>query len=278
MNRQNTNVVEINKHKNIYGNSRMKKFIILIKILLFCTLIFAVVILVLLSPVYNINSVNVYGTKKYSKERIISASGIETGSNGFKEIGSSIENIFTLRYGKAEQAIKNSLPWIRDVSVKYLVPDRVRIKVSDRIPFASITFPGGFLLLDEDGYAIEFMNESKDGYPVVKGVRLGRYKLGQAVQPLNEGSLENAYKVIDIIKESDENGPYDIYEFVKEIDIENSKEIKLFINDSFVVNLGNMVDINYKITFMKNIYFNHLSKDKGLLDFTAGNNPTFIPE
>ncbi|HHV59885.1 MAG TPA: FtsQ-type POTRA domain-containing protein [Clostridiaceae bacterium] len=267
------------KLKKLDNNSGKKmgktKAIRLLKIFIVLILALGVLIVIAFSPLYAIKEIKALGSLKYTGDEIIRASGIRYGDNGFQGIGANPGSIFSLRNTNAEKAILEKLPYIKDATVKFIMPDKVEIHVIDREPHMMVSCLGAYLLVDNESYVLESFKEPVEGYPVVTGIDFSRYKLGQPLTCTNPDRLETAGKVINAIIESDKTERFKIYELVKSLDVEDVRNIRLFINGTLVANLGDIKDIGYKITFLKEAYFTSIKDTKGILDFTIGGNPTF---
>ena len=83
-------------------------------------MIISAIIALLLSPVFNIQTIEVVGNKQISKEEIKSLSGIEIYENLFKVINKKVEN-----------NIKENA-YINTVKVSKKIPDRIHIEVEER--------------------------------------------------------------------------------------------------------------------------------------------------
>lgn len=96
---------------------------------------------------FRINSVEVEGNARYTAEEIIEASGIKTGSN-----------LIALSRSRVSAAICTQLPYVENVSIKKALPDRVVLRVSERVSAASVDSAEGRWLISAQGKLLE-----KDG-------------------------------------------------------------------------------------------------------------------
>ena len=113
------------------------------------------------APYFQLSNISITGNGRISNEDVLAAAGIEERTNIFAcnmtDMGRKIEEI----------------PWVRDVSLKKILPDTLMINVTERAPFALINL-GEFYYLDEEGY-IFAVADSDNGldYPVLSGVDKG---------------------------------------------------------------------------------------------------------
>jgi cell division protein FtsQ len=90
--------------------------------------------------------------------------------------------------------------------------------------------------------------------------------------------------VVEEINALDNDKVYDsdkaIYNVVDYIDVTDWDNIQIMLDGRVRVNLGNYKKIgNYRLSFLREIFFNKLDEtDKGYLDFTTGDAPSFIPD
>ncbi len=252
-------------------SNKTRKLLIFIVVVLLALGVFTAIAM---SPLYEIKEVSASGSEKHSADEIIRASGVNLGENGFRGIGKNLKYFFSFRNGNAEKLILEKLPYIEEAEVKFVIPDKVIIKAVDREPHMLVTCLGAFLLLDKGNYVMDSFKEPVTNHPVIRGIEFSYYKIGQPLKCNYPDKLGSASKIVDVIAESDKSEKYQILDLVKGIDIEDSRNIKLFINDTLVVNLGDIKDIEYKITFIKEAYFTNIKDEIGLLDFTLSKNPT----
>jgi len=251
-----------------------------LKFILIIGLLSATLFLLAISPLFNIDGIEVKGNNHYSSAAIVEIADISTGSNGFKVIGKDLKSILSLRYGTAEKRILSSCPYIKDAEVRYAIPRKVYINIVERNPIGVIPYLGTSLLIDEEGYVLDTVKEpGKDKLITIKGFEFENYELGKKLVLENEYSLENAVDVMKAMEDSDKNDRFKILGLVEGVDVSDGENIRLFVDSRLVVNLGDLQDISYRIGVVKEILQKNLKKkERGLLDFTTGENPIFTPE
>jgi cell division protein FtsQ len=260
-----------NKSKNIYK---------WLKSILIFALFTAILVLVGLSPAFNIKSIEVSGNKHYDSQDIVDVTDITIGSNGFRTIGSSLFNILTLRYGNAEKLILKARPYVKEVKVKFLPPSKVKIDLIERNPVAVVPYYGTGLIIDNEGYILGTEPaEERSGLPIIVGLKFENFELGQPIKLDDQLCLTQAFSVIKAVSESDKDDNFKIGELIESIDVSDENKVCLFIDSRIVVNLGNLKDLDYRIRLLKQLFLKNIKEeDKGLLDFTTGENVVFIPD
>ena len=256
---------------------RPKKRYAWIKSILLIILFTSALVLIALSPLFNITEISVEGNIHDSSDGIIAVTGIVPDVNGFKTIGLSFVDIVNFRFGKAEENILGSFPYIRRAVAKFKIPSKVHINIEERKPLGLIPYLGANLLMDSEGYIMDTV-EAIDGLPLIKGLKFESYKLGQALGTDNPKSIEAVVKIIREINSLDKQDDFKLMELLKTIDVADNKSIYLLIDDRIIVNIGDTEDLNYRLTFLKQILLKKSKKDdRGVLDFTTGSKPILKP-
>jgi cell division protein FtsQ len=250
------------------------KFIVISMLFVGCTILFA------LSPVFNISGIEVHGLRNCSKEAIIQSSGIVTGVNGFKYIGSDMGRILSLRYGKAEIDIARDNAYVKRAVVRFLPPGKVNIDIIERTPVCLIPYLGTNLVVDNEQYVLTAVGEQKSKEtPVVNGIRFGNYEVGKKLKIENADNFKRLLELLEALKQSDKIEKLKLMNLINYIDVNDLSQISIFVDSRIIVNFGELQDISYKINVLKQIMLKNLKKDeKGLIDFTMGQNPVFIPK
>ena len=284
-----------------------------IKFFLVSILVLAAIVTLMLSPVFNITGVAATGSRHYTQEQLVGVTGLSAGLNGFKtlavNVGSvgNVDRLFSLRFATAEESILNSFPYVKEAVVRYKPVGTVRIDIIERQPIALVPYMGTNLLVDDEGYVLDTVQQPEDkvlsnqkgplpsdeespgpsGYvplPYIKGLMFESYKMGQALICENQDSFMNVKLILESIRDSDESNNTKIMELVNYLDVSTEKSVCLSVDSRIVVNLGDVKSMGYdtllyRINFFRQIFMKNLKKeDRGLLDFTIGDNPKFIPE
>lgn len=282
----------IKKMKKARKKRRIKFFRNLIVLILFVVAVIALA----MSPLFSIDRIEVYGSKHYTDDELIDASGLIKGSNWFRTEDNflkdnDLKDILLFRSTVAQKNILKRCPYVKSVVVRLKTPRRVGITVTEREPAALVPYKGTNLVIDSEGWVLDAHNNAEDySLPEIKGLNIISYEMGQALITENPDWLETYNKVMNIIKRTENNSDDDgnivtanVNKLSKDIKyVDFSKEGNIYINlDSRItVNLGDINDLSdYKVIFLREIYFEHLANsDRGYLDFTSEDRPSFIPE
>lgn len=231
------------------------------------------------SSLFNISKIVVSKTSCYSDRDIIRASGIIEGVNGFKNIGGDLNKLFTLRLGQAEDNILANCSFVKSAIVRLKLPNKIVINIEEREPFILVPYIGAYLVIDRYKYVLETVEDIlKYPIPLVKGLKFTSYRIGQAVNIESNKKFEKLLNLIDALTEEEKNDNFKLMNLIDLIDIENIDNICIFLDSRLVINIGDIYDLNYKIKTIDYIFSNNIGKDdKGMLDFTAGDYPIFMP-
>jgi len=258
---------KIRKKKKVKRNYFWVKFILF-------TIVFSIsMIFIGLSSAFNITKIAVSGNKHYSDKSIIAATGIDLGSNGFKTIGSNACNLFSLRYGKSEEQLLKSFPYIKSVVVRFKLPQEVSVNIVERKPLGIVNCYGTRLIIDGYGYAVETNPKGRESnLPIINGLDVESFELGQALDFSNKDRLASAVKVINLISVMDKTASFKLYPLIDKIDVSDLSKVRVFFDSRLDVNFGDLYDLDYKLKFFREIFVGDLKEDgKGYLDMTLKN-------
>ncbi len=222
-----------------YNRKLLKKKVYIVAMLILS----AVIILTL--PMWTITHIEVQDNNWYTDEEIIKISMADNNH---------ILNTMPKEVKKQLQR----LPYIRDVSVKYVFPGKMIIRVSEREPLGYVPFMGTYLCLDEQGQVIEQTHKDNVALPIIKGVRFSKFKIGEYLPVENEDTLLTGLEIIRILKK------HKFENKVKKIDVYNVEQIHLYVDNLDVI-IGNIGDFDKKLQWLieaQDVY------DMGVLDLS----------
>ena len=193
-----------NKKKQVKSKKKRKIIFKFIKWLTLVGIVIGGIVFALLSPIFNIQDVIVYGNSKVSSETIVSLSGL------------SIEqNIFSFRTSSVVNGIKQNA-YIDTVNVSRKLPNKVELNVEERVATYMLTYGNAYVYLNNQGYILEITSE-KGSYPIITGYET-------PVEDIVEGNrlctndLEKLNDVLKIMEEISSAGN-ETYKQITKIDI-----------------------------------------------------------
>lgn len=229
---------KINKEK-IKRKKKHKKIKFITKIIIFILLMAGGIIFALVSPIFNIQEIDVINNSNVPSDTIISLSGLSKDTNMFKFLKLVVEN-----------KIKEN-PYIEDVKIRRKMPNTIEIEVTERTPEYSIQVLESYAYINEQGYILEVLPENK-GLPIIIGVKTPEEDL-IAGNRLNEDDLE---KLEDVIRIKNLAKKYEINEMITSIDISDKNEYSIYLEQANkTIHLGNNTNLSdkmlYAVTIMK---------------------------
>jgi cell division protein FtsQ len=238
-----------------------------------------VLLMLLFAPIFNISSIKVSGSSRYTPEKIEEASGIKLGDNGFRQLKLMPESIFELRLLDAEEKIKR-LPYIKNAAVSIVIPNGVSIKVTEREPVAYIRYLDNYLTVDSEGFVFEAYNKRPEGeFKEIRGIEFAKYSLGRQLEDSDIEQIKSAIEILDAIKKSDSSTTLKLFEVLDWIDMVDKNNVQLSLDNRIVVRFNPEDKLQYTIDFTREIFFKKLNtKETGKLEFTGDQGPSFIPQ
>ena len=130
----------------------------------------AVLIIMFLTPIFNIKGLEFSGNSHVSNEEIITAVGEIEG-----------KNLFSYRKGKVKGKL-SKLAYIDKVTVKKKVfPPTVILEIKECTPAFQAEYAGGFTVVDKNGKVLEQAAERLEGVPAAEGIPINSAKVGEQV-------------------------------------------------------------------------------------------------
>lgn len=219
-------VVKITKLKKKSKNHLGFLGLVLV-ILIFCFL--------LLSPIFEIENIEVIGNEKVTTNYIISATDNLYGENILKMNKFNVIDKIT------------ALPVIEEAYIKRKWPNTITITVKEKETVAELAFYGSKLLISEDGYVIKVITDDEEtGLPVLEGIQIQEVITGEYVKCKEEEKLK---KYLEVLKKLSENAILNDVTKLSEND-----GILVYFKVGHVAFLGDSDNLQRKIEWLKGIW------------------------
>lgn len=205
--------------------ARMRALFILI------AAVIAIILFLLLTPVFNIKSISISGNKAVTAEQVSGLIGDIKGTNIFLASKNRIKTqLGTINY-------------IKDVSVnKKIIPPSVEIEVSEYTPAGYIQSGSGYLVVDENLYALsDGSGEDLNLLPCISGVKLSKGEVGKTLEFENESTAE-AVKTFLRVTAAD-----GVNEKIVSADFSNLNNISFNYDNRLSVTCGTDIDLEKKL-------------------------------
>lgn len=234
------------KNKNIQLTERQKldkkrrKFVIKICkwLTLFCIIIGGI-IYAMLSPIFNITSIEVSGNSKISSETILSLSGLAIN-----------QNIFNFSASQVRNNIKQNA-YIESVEISRSLPDKVEITVEERVATFALTIGNAYAYINNQGYILE-ITSNKGSYPIISGYET-------PVEQIKEGNrlvTEDLEKLNDVLRimEAVSIGDNNISKLITQINIADKTNYILTLEkEKKNIYLGDTSNLSTKVLLINQI-------------------------
>ncbi len=222
-----------------------------------------VIVLFGVSVFFRIAVIEVTGADKYTPERIISVSGVKVG-----------DNLVIVDASNVAQTISDNLPYLSDVTVEKLVPDKLLIRVVESKPLATVGFEDHNWVIDQTGRVLEEAESGSDvALITIIGMNVEDVIVGK---PLVVGGETTKLRFLtNVLTEIVNAG---IADDVGVIDMSNIAKISFIYTDTYSVTLGSGEDVAYKLSLLFEIAGQLTPEDgPGRIDVSGDMEPRFIP-
>ena len=196
--------------EQIRRNRRIKT---IIKLFLLLAVIAGLIIYLMLSPIFNIENINVEGNSSISSEQIISLSKVQKDINLFK-----VSNKDTI------EAIKEN-PYVKSVEIKRTLPNTITFVITERVATYMLEYGGSFAYIDNQGYILEISANTKEGLAKITGYETSQDEITPGSR-LCQNDLEKLNTVLRITASAKTNN---IDSLITSINIEDSSNYTLFM-------------------------------------------------
>ncbi|MCB2288909.1 FtsQ-type POTRA domain-containing protein [Clostridium sp. CS001] len=256
------NYIIENKEKLLYKRKHKKKLkrLILLVIIMISTLI----TLCFKLPYFNIATIDVIGNINVSKAEINNNSNISLGNNIF----------YTNFSDSKRQIIKN--PYILNVEFKRALPNKVIIKIQERVALFYGKANSTFYILDNKGILLEKRSDIKDMKLVnLIGFNYEKCEVGNLIVSEDSRKINIANEITNLIndyRKTDSNSK------ITMVDVSNVVDIKVFAGE-MCIKLGTSENLKDKLNKAINITSQPEYKaTKGYVDVSFKGNPVVFIE
>ncbi len=192
--------------------------------------------------VFPIREFEIVGDTRYDINDILNASGIRSG-----------KPLYGVNLNKAEEKLTAECKYIKEVNIKRKFPNKICFEIEERVAGWYIQIGDDFYALDYDmkilleTYTDKDMKErglTKLVLPELESAIVGELpKFGRGDELLMSETL----KIIDNIRN------HEIKSRLTYLNLENRFEIKMTVDETFDVNLGDMSDYETKLDMIEKI-------------------------
>lgn len=198
----------------------------------------------LLSPIFNIQEIQVVGNTIIPADTIISLSQLSKDQNIFKFINLQIE-----------ENIKEN-PYVNKVTVKRVLPSTVQIQIQERERNFNIQFMNEYAYINNQGYILE-ISDNKLEIPTIQGITMKEEEIEPGNRLKNE-DLEKLETIIELMTAWKNNN---MEQCIDSIDITDKNEYIIRIEqEKKTVYLGDKSNLSNKVLWIQAI----INDNKGI--------------
>lgn len=179
-------------------------------LLLLILIILLGVLLVLVMPSFYVKEIVVSGTKELSDDQLISLLGINSNDHLFSNIGGDFFQIIGLRYGKIEDELRMKFPYIDSVKVRFSLPSKVTVEITERQKIGYIDLPDGYAVIDKNGTVVEIeTTKEQPTVPLMLGLPVNSVRLGEKIGLDNLDGFDLCIVVFAAVIDADQSNVAD---------------------------------------------------------------------
>ncbi len=164
----------------------------------------------------------------------------------------------------------NESPYLECVSINRSFPDKLIVRVAERVPCALLIFQGEHYLIDEEGFVLEKVQTGEFDYMVISGLGARNISIGSVINPQNKEQLS---ALISVLREL---SLWKYSQHVSEINVSSLDTIMLFVDTKTIVKLGDAENMHAKIGSLC-AFLPQMENKDGVLDLSNPGEGTFIP-
>ena len=216
-------------------------------------ILLAICLFISLKVLFIVRQVEVVGSSRYEPQEIINYCAIPLE-----------ENIFKIDTKTLEETLPQEFTYVEKAVVSRKLPDKILVTITDSVP----TYYGETLEGEIYTYTIYSQNFKK----LTAQAAAPEGLTGISADLQDEASRQALLTMIDKLSQAGYTG-------VTMITVNNSQDISITYDNRVVVQLGTMLDMDYKLKMSFHILYNELLEtDRGIIDSTQAGNAIFQPE
>jgi cell division septal protein FtsQ len=216
-------------------------------------------------PLFRIASISAEDSPSAGADEIASASGLAEGMSGLETLLRDPLGIPTLRLRTAERRIESALPFVEDATVRWILPDKVSIRVVEKEPVFVCDAGGEAFLMDRRTTIIGPASKRPDlDLPSIRGIDAAGKAPGDSLLPENAMLFESLGTLIASIKSLDDSTGWDLFGRVRAYDLSNLYAVCFTIDTGLEVCVGDVRNIDAKLVFLKASFDSGLSGAAGI--------------
>lgn len=198
-----------------YNERKKRRFRTRFYIIMTILVLVIAFLLLSLSSIFTVDSIEVRGNQHYTAEEIINMGHAVPGRN----------LIYDLNKKEIEDYLEQN-PYIKNATVSRKIPSTMVIRVTERAEKMAFRYDDDYLIMDEDGILLK-KTRNEPMATLVEGIVINKIKLGEKIGAVETERLDRAIDLIHSMTSAD------MY-FVR-VDMSKDNVIKAYIYDTLAV-------------------------------------------
>ena len=222
-----------------------------------------VAVIFVMSVFFRVSDIQVEGNVHYTDEEIIRAIDIEEGDNlFFYDRFSALSRVFA------------KLPYVEEVSIERILPNKVIISVTESQALA-------YIVLGEEKWTIDHSckvlgkatQDELGGLIPIDGISPGTLMIGEELQT-SDGNTEIVDYIAQVLYQLEERG---LYRQVGRVDFSDPDDVEFTYADKYIIRIGGADKTEYKFGMIVSVMEQLLEGDVGIIDVSDGSTAHFTP-
>jgi len=213
-----------------------------------------------LLPAFEVKAYEVEGNSYYTDDEIMVMGDCKTGGNIFWHVDSK---------DIKERLLKD--PYVSKVKVRRILPDTVKIIITERRQEAAMVFGSSYVVIDEENIVLRKTSVAPK-LPLVKGITITKMDMGEVIEVKEKVRFQQAIELIQIMENNDM--------YFKTIVMEKT-QVKAYV-------LDNLVCVGSPADMMQSVKDGNVQKvirqlfkkkiERGTIKVSGGDYISFSPE
>lgn len=229
-------------------------------------LVFVVIIIgiiFLMSVIFRVSVINVYGNQHYTKDEIINAVDIEEG-----------DNLFFFDRFAAVSRVFAKLPYVEEVSVTRQLPNRVDITITESKAMAFITVGDEKWTIDHHCKILGKVAEDEEQTLIkISGLKPGTLLIGEQLTT-ESGETETVDYLTEVLSQIQDRKLTGV---INNIDFSNKNSVSFDYSDKYRIIIGDAYKVEYKFGMFLSAASQLLEGDTGTIDVSSTMTAVFTP-
>jgi len=201
-----------------------------------------------LTVFFNVEKIEVLGTFEYEASDFTVETGVAAG-----------DNLFRINTEELEEQLLAAHVNFDNVEVNRSFPDVLEVKITPAKTVCVCYYDGRYFYVSESGRLLNIMlgYDETSGVPLVGGVDLSAYHPGEFVT--EDRAYKPALQFFSMIEEYN-------FQNVTDVRISETGELTFCYDDRVTVQIGSVVELEYKFQIVKKVLNEYVQEQEGILD------------